>query len=294
MAADQNAHADAGNVDRDSHRQPKIVVDDPEDFAKTRQLRAIFDARDDYIQARRAANRAQEDGELSLMQKSKRIFRHMQDFAITIEPLLKQYDAGREIWTETEYSLNGKVTTAGEVKSFTEGIAYAEQIIQNADKIKQSAEETEYTDDADSLFGDDLDEARRLLSKLPSENEDYDSSHPAFTHTTLGHLKQNPGAEDVKGSIKEEFRDFATSWGWSVTGVKSLVERTPKVEFATTQTNTYKTTAPPQQISDAAVRDMQDFMREIGLGVQFDEEQQTKIDDDLLHEVDEWRQKNIN
>ena len=48
-----------------------------------------------------------------------------------------------------------------------------------------------------------------------------------------------------------------------------------------------------QETSDTAFRDLQDFIREIGLGVQFDTTQQTKIDDDLLEEVDAWRRTNV-
>jgi hypothetical protein len=294
MAADQKPRPDAGSGDGGSDRQPKIVVDDPEDFAKTRQLRAIFDARDEYIQARRNANRAKEDREITYIQRNKRLFRYMQDFAITIEPLLKQYDAGREIWNETEYSIDLTVTTAGEIPSVHDSIQYCRQIIESADQIKQAAEQTGYADNAGDTFAGDIAKAHELLNKLPAEGEDFDGTHPAFVRRRIGGPVTNPTVDDLKDSIKEEFRTFATSWGWSVTGLKSLVKRTPKLEFPTNQTNEFKTTAPPQRVSDAAVRDMQDFMREIGLGVQFDETQQTKIDDDLLDEVDQWRQKNVN
>lgn len=295
MAADQPPRPDAGSDDRDGgDRQPQIVVDDPENFAKTRQLRAIFDAKDDYIQARRDADRAYEDDEISFADKHKRIFRHMQDFAMTMEPLLKRYESGREIWEQNEYSVSRAFTTGGKVRSFKESVELCQQIVQNADQIEQIAEQAGYTSDADGAFEDDVREAQRLLSKLPNEADNVDGTHPAFKKRRLGGPKRNPGLEDVKENIKEEFRVFATPWGWSVTGLKSLVRSTPKLEYRTGQTNTFRRIVPPRKVSDKAFSDLGDFIAEMGLGVQFDETQQTKIDDDLLKEVDQWRQTNTN
>jgi len=50
----------------------------------------------------------------------------------------------------------------------------------------------------------------------------------------------------------------------------------------------------PRQIIDNAVTALENFVRDIGMDVEWDEEeQQTKIDRDLLEEVDEWRQQNV-
>jgi len=50
----------------------------------------------------------------------------------------------------------------------------------------------------------------------------------------------------------------------------------------------------PRQIIDNAVTELENFVRDIGMDVEWDEEeQQTKIDRDLLEEVDEWRQQNV-
>jgi hypothetical protein len=87
---------------------------------------------------------------------------------------------------------------------------------------------------------------------------------------------------------------MVTSWGWEVQGLGRLIEKTHKLKYRTKNSrNQFGSTPPTQQISDAAFRDLQDFLREIGLGVRFDEEQQTKINDDLLEEVDEWRRQNV-
>jgi hypothetical protein len=104
--------------DAQGDRQPKIVVDDPEDFAKTRQLRAIFDARDEYIDARRDANRQMEKRKIKFSDRNRRVFRHLQDLAMTMEPLLKSYDAGREIWEKNTYSVGSRFCPQKNLLSF--------------------------------------------------------------------------------------------------------------------------------------------------------------------------------
>lgn len=259
MSTDDRLNPDAGGSDDTESEQPKIVVDDPEDFAKTRQLRAIFDARDDYIEARRDANRLCEDGELPFTDRNRRLFRHLQDLAMTIEPLLKSYDAGREIWEENTYSTDSSFVAADELYSF-EG-AY--------EKIKFDVEESKAT--AEKTRGEKL-----LKDYEKEQNKGF---------VTRGKLDK----------IKAEMRKMCTTWGWEVQGLGKLIEQTHRLKYCqNARSNKFGTTAPPQKVSDAAFRDIQDFIRQIGLGVQFDTEQQTKIDDDLLEEVDTWRQQNVN
>ena len=278
MSSDDTPRPDAGTGDVDSDRQPQIVVDDPEDFARTRQLRAIFDAADDYIQTRRDANRAHEDGDIGFPEKDRRIFRYLQDLAMRMEPLLKQYDAGQEIWTEREYKVDDKKLVAkGGIPDFVDAVRYCESIVENADQIDHDAAE--------------LREATRLLDQLP-DDDDHTRSHAAPGGRRRS---QRQIGGRVSTSIKNDVRQFATDWGWRVSGLESLVDGTPTLEFYNPSRHPYvHTTVPPQDVSDAAFRDLQDFLREVGLGVQFDETQQTKIDDDLLKEVDQWRQTNIN
>lgn len=261
MSTDENRHPDAGSEDGSESGQPKIVVDDPEDFAKTRQLRSIFDARDDYIDARREANRLCEDGELHHTDRNRRIFRHLQDLAMTVEPLLKSYDAGREIWEESVYSLDGNFVAADDLWSFEE--AYRDIESKSGESDRRSAPKTR---------GD------KLLKKYQDEKQ-------SQSYTITNGLDK----------IKAEMRVYVTSWGWEVEGLGELIRRTHRLKYCKTlRKNDFGTTTPPQRVSDAAFRDIQDFIREIGLGVQFDTEQQTKIDDDLLKEVDTWRQQNVN
>lgn len=258
MAADEPPRPDAGS-ESDSNDQPTIVVDDPEDFAKTRQLRAIFDARDDYVQARRDANRLIEDKEIDFSTKNKRIFRHMQDFAMAMEPLLRSRDEGLEIWDERTYTVEGTFVKKSELSSFEEAFR----------ALKRTVAETPVPP-----------------AKLKQLLEKYEEKRNRGTGLGTG--------TDTK-EAKKEIRVWATDWGYEVDGLSSLVESTPELAYPVSfGKNQFQTTAPPQTLSDAAYRDLQDFIRQIGLGVQFDETQQTKIDDETLREVDQWRQENIN
>jgi hypothetical protein len=262
MAADPDPRDDP---DRSDDQQPTIVVEDPEDFAQTRQLRSIFDARDDYVQARRDANRLCEEKEISFPQKNRRIFRYMQDFAMAMEPLLKAHEPGGEIWEERTYSLDRNFTADRNSTSYREAV---ELLVKCADGQSDRV---------------DAETARSLLDQLQRDRPRSD----------VPYSKRNyPDRRKASSELKQEIRIKATDWGWQTDGVGSLVKKTPRLWYKTTKTNKFKTTAPPQMISDAVFRDLQDFIRQIGLGVSFDEEQQTKIDDELLKEVDEWRQKN--
>jgi len=257
MSSDETPHPDAGGQDGDRAEQPKIVVDDPEDFAKTRQLRAIFDARDDYIEARRDANRLQEDGELSFTDRNRRIFRHLQDFAMTMEPLLKSYESGRDIWENNTYSVDANVVAASELPSFDEAW----------EELNDFAKITDPNGTPKTAAG-------RLIIQYKKEKE------KQFSYDT--------------GGIEADIREYATSWGWEVEGLGELIKRSHNLRFRTKRgRKDFGTTAPLQETSDTAFRDLQDFIREIGLGVQFDTTQQTKIDDDLLEEVDAWRRTNV-
>lgn len=254
MAADETPHPDAGNADRDGSAQPKIVVEDPEDFAKTRQLRSIFDARDDYIDARRSANRLYEDGELSFSSRNRRIFRHLQDLAMMMEPLLKSKQIGREIWNQNSYGVKDNFCADSDLASADEAVQFTKR-----------------------LAGKGSESAKQLLEKYDDKGN-----------------SRRPALFDKRDRIIAEMRVFATSWGWEVQGLGKLIERTHKLRYQKNNSKReFGTTAPVQEISDAAFSDLQDFIRQIGLGVQFDSEQQTKITDEVLKEVDQWRQKNV-
>ena len=255
MASDQPPSPDAGGSDDEP---AQIVVDDPEDFAKTRQLRTIFDARDDYIDARREANRDHEDGELTFPQKNRRIFRHLQDLAMTMEPLLRSQDEGREIWNDRTYGVDRQMVAESDLPSFREAYQALQEVVNDS---------TLPTGDIDNL-----------LERYKQRKENQTISF---------------GNNIQLDEIKRQIRQRATDWGWETEGLSSLGESTPTLTYPVEHGRKgFATTAPPQEVSDKAFRDLQDFIRTTGLGVKFDEEQQTKIDDDLLKEVDQWRQQN--
>jgi len=68
-----------------------------------------------------------------------------------------------------------------------------------------------------------------------------------------------------------------------------MMKQTPRLAYLTTSDD-IKTSPPPQRLSDEVFRDVQSFVDDIGLGFNVSEEQQTKIDADLIKELNEWRQ----
>jgi hypothetical protein len=236
--------------DDEADEQHRIVVEDPEDFAKTRQLRSIFDAVDDYVDARRDAKRAREDNEIDFETMHGRIFRYAQDLAMTMEPLLKSSEEGRSIWTQRTYQLSGAVRKS-ELLGFEKAYHRCKTLAEDGD-----------ADAADAV-------------------ESWGQEDSGFSHR--------------KDEVKNQVRTVATSWGWEVEGAEKLIKRTPKLVYpkSTSRGVKFKYSPPPDAISNKLFRDLQDYLRQMGLGVQFDTEQQTKVGDDLLEEVDEWRADNL-
>lgn len=228
----------------DSQQQPQIVVDDPEDFAKTRQLRSIFDARDSYVDARRDANAEYEDGEKSFANKNRKIYRAVQNFAIAVEPLIHQHDA--DIWTNKTYKLE-QWARDDDVKSLDAAKAYWRR--HDPDVLDALAD-----DSGGSRLG---------------------------THS--------------HGRSKEDVRII---WGASNTtvefsGVREIVDHIPRLKYLKSHKKGIGKSPPPQRLSDEVFRDLQGFIDDVGLGFDIENTQQTKIDDELLQEVDEWRRRNI-
>lgn len=331
--SDEPPHPDAGSDDSDSSDQPKIVVDDPEDFARTRQLRAIFDARDEYIQQRREANELLERGEIQSLRRNKHVFRHVQDFAMTMEPLLKSSDSGMQIWEESKFSINSHVVAADELAT----VADAKQhLIKKArEHVSPEVRESELrtmlpmnADLPDSVF-------ERLASEFGAQSgteavrvdggqmdaqtvQNLSSGDPLKTNLRqlTGALQQQYQArqpdpnidynrlirgllelvEDLRRhqrrGFKQAVRIAATDWGWTAEGVQEIVQDRCKLAFP--KDPGFGRSPPPQEISDEVFRELNGYIDELGLGVQFGEEQQTKIDDETLRELDQWRKENIN
>lgn len=232
-----------GDVE-DGEPQPQIVVDDPEDFAKTRQLRSIFDARDAYVDARREANELQEEGEITHPEKHKRIFRHAQDFVMALEPLLRKHDA--EILTDKTYRLDS-AAWKNDIASAEDAIAYCRE------------------------------NNPEMLQKYQDKKKPADSF----------------GTNTAATKLRNRMVWAASDTGVEFDGLQELISRTPRLKYLRADEKDIGTSAPPQWLSDEVFRDLQRFIDEIGLGFDMKETQQTKIDDDVLKELDQWRSQNI-
>ena len=326
MSSDEPPTPDAGGGDQ----PPQIVVDDPEDMAKTRKLRSIFDAADDYIEARREANELHDTGQIDFATKNKQIYRYMQDFAMQLEPLLISYDEGTEIWEERTYGIEDKpFVAAGELLSPDEAVS---EYVDFVDDHLSGA----VTDDDLRIILEiaDLDvpasrlkeaiEDMRPAEKQPQRPEPAISVEQALqmkhvdaaqiaaanSQQTTQRKQPSPDAERIVSMLKSQtrpsswvsrddkfsykLREAFTDWGWEVQGLKNLIDDIPKLAYPKAgHKKEFGHTAPLEEVSNAAYRDMQQFLDDIGLGVQFDETNQTKVGDDLLEEVDDWRADNV-
>ena len=283
---------------RGGDQPPQIVVDDPEDMAKTRKLRSIFDAADDYIEARREANELHDAGEISFATKNKHIYRYMQDFAMQLEPLLISYDEGTEIWEERTYRIEDKrFVAAAELLSAEEAVsAYVNLVDQQLsgavtdDDLRIILEIADLDVPVDRLK-QEIEEMRPAETQ-PRQQPSPDAERIVSVIKSLSRPSSWVSTRDDKFS--NNLRESFTDWGWEVEGLRHLIDDIPKLAYPKGgHKNEFGHTAPPQEVSNAAYRDMQGFLDDIGLGIRFDEEQQTKIDDDLLKEVNDWREENI-
>lgn len=238
MSFEQTRSGDTQENNQNQTQQ--IVVDDPQDFAKTRQLRSIFDARDQYTAARRDANRACEEREIDFGTRNARIWRHMQDFAMAVEPLFKQHDSGQQIYEKKEYSLDTWAKSS-DVVDLKEAIKYCRE----------------------------------------KEPELYQKAKNSDVRQRFGN--------GISSKFEAKLRWAATPKGVNFRGIQSMMKQTPRLAYLTTSDD-IKTSPPPQRLSDEVFRDVQSFVDDIGLGFNVSEEQQTKIDADLIKELNEWRQ----
>lgn len=332
MAAGDPPTPDAGPGDNRDGPDREIVVSDPEDFAKTRQLRTIFDALDDYRDASREVEQKHRNNELGLGVRNKIIFEYMQDVAKAVEPLALSHQKGLKLWKEKTYSYDGTVVhklgsagsedarepmkrlvekhvtgrpTKAELNKITSSIGFTleDSALQKIEEhFAAEAEKTANTStqEVQRLLTADADKLRRIsMGRVESELETVSAPEPTAT--------LSPQPEEIVDSIYQaiehasrgkertaryKLRVFATDWGWETTGISSLLGGTPTLVFANSSEKEFRQTAPPKEVSEEVVRDIRILIQEAGLGIDFNEEQQTKIDDELLEEVDGWRDEN--
>lgn len=230
--------------------QPQIVVSDPEDFARTRQLRTVFDARDDYQQKKvEIMSERMDDSE-----RKKRIWKLMQRFAMAVEPLADKHQEASRFWTEKTYKANG-FAFVNNVAGKDKALAFVQE--------KRPAEYEEYQD----LRSEKQRESDRILRKRLSD--------------------------DIIQQLNK-IRWLATPRPAKFDGISDMLDKTPAIAYLSdSKTNDIESTYPPIELSDEVWRDLNTFIDRIGLGFDTETTKQTKIDDDLLSEVEEWRQTNI-
>jgi len=198
--------------------QQDIAVADPDNFARTRQLRSIFDARKNFIETRRNARALMQKEEIKKPKKNDRIYRALQDFIVLIQPVFLQDPAGRQLLEEEKIVVSGCC--------------------------------------------------------LPTELPESDDERLARRQKAIA---QEKGVFDGPGLY--------------FNGAASIINSEQRVIYPTS-TELMKC-LPRERFSFRVFGRIQKIMSDVGLGVDTSEEQQTKITDDLLKEVDQWRKQNV-
>jgi len=308
---------DAGGGGSEKPPEQNIVVNDPEDFAKTRQLKSLFDDRDKFVKSREMAQ------EEARHKAAGPIFHNLQDYIMAAEPLLRSSEKGEEVLNERTYTTDNRFVSRAKLLSFEQarrsltkavmdrvtppvspaqvhtllhrmGVDLPEQLIEEKFKEARSATAAATA----SVFDSHSDVPARVnLSRLKTDIERLGGRSVASAQVEVlmellfGEIE---GAElDWKRRQKAKIRGAATDWGWSVEGAASLTGEIPVLAYRKKHSHEFGTTAPPPWISNEVFVDVQSAITDLGLGVSFSEEQQTKIDSDLLKEVDQWRRENV-
>jgi hypothetical protein len=211
--------------------QPTIVVDDPDQFSRTRQLRSIFDARQDFVDTRRESRNLLQGRKISLRQKNERLFRAIQDFVILLEPVLWNSEEGKAVLNE--------------------------QIFESKNCCR--------------------------LTELPTKSE-----LKEMEMVSVGTTSEKKTVRKSQQTVGKD-KDLFTGVRWK--GANSLINETGLLAYPQ-RDRVVLHTPPREQILVRAFQALNSAMGSVGLGVDTSEEQQTKIDEDLLKEVDQWRKKN--
>jgi hypothetical protein len=203
--------------------QQDIAVADPDNFARTRQLRSIFDARQNFIETRRNARALMQKEEIKKPKKNDRIYRALQDFIVLIQPVFLQDPAGRQLLEEEKIIVSG-CCRPSELPELDAAVADGNERLARRAKLGQK-------------------------------------------------------------------KDVFSGPGLCFNGAASIINSEKRVVYLTS-TEPMKC-LPRERFSFRVFGRIQKIMSDVGLGVDTSEEQQTKITDDLLKEVDEWRRQNV-
>lgn len=235
-----------------------IVVSDPEDFARTRQLRSIFNARDHFIEERRRAEQAAQDGELSAPQKRKRVYQAMQDLVIAIEPLIHEHEDSDWYLAEKEYQIPG------------------------------------------ACWRSDIPDKEQLAQVVP---EEYQKQQRIAKRGPMGSTMNNVNLSDEQLSSLRQ--SAASALGLFdepliINGMQTVAQDVIDVVYPYSERigrssrSRLHVSAPKTHFAVQVFRDCQTILTDVGLGVELrEEQQQTKITDDLIKEVQQWQDKNL-
>jgi hypothetical protein len=225
--------SDAQNQNQNRQDRPQIVVDDPDQFSRTRQLRSIFDARQDFVDVRRESRNLLQRHEITPRQKNQRLFRALQDFVILVQPVLGNSTEGKAVLDEQIFEAEGccrltQLPTKAELKEM----------------------------------------------EIPEQTMRVQKTHQ------VRKLQQKVGKE----------QNLFTGVQW--TGANSLINETGLLAIPQRNGEVF-VTPPRERLLVRVFQSLTSAMGSVGLGVDTSEEQQTKIDEDLLKEVDQWRRQNV-
>ncbi len=225
--------ADAQNQNQNRQDQATIVVDDPDQFSRTRQLRSIFDARQDFVDVRRESRNLLQRHEITPRQKNQRLFRALQDFVILVQPVLGNSTEGKAVLDEQIFEAEGccrltQLPTKAELKEM----------------------------------------------EIPEQTMRVQKTHQ------VRKLQQKVGKE----------QNLFTGVQW--TGANLLINETGLLAIPQRSGELF-VTPPRERLLVRVFQALTSAMGSVGLGVDTSEEQQTKIDEDLLKEVDQWRRQNV-
>lgn len=244
--------------------QATIVVDDPEDYARTQQLRAIFDSRRQYRDVRSDASDAQKAGEISKAHRDRLVFDALQELIFEIEPLLKEHDEGTNLWYNREYQCKQPATIPQKTVSFKQAVSML-----SIEQITSLLPSHSYT----VIYPDESDEQEE---------------------PTIEFGGGGPGVTGLNESNKQTLQHAATDLGTAkLIGLKDVADGVVWA-FKNRGREAFRRGRPSVAVSDAVYRDCAQFIQDIGLGVDLEEQtNQTKITDDMIEEVEQWRQNNI-
>lgn len=239
--------------------QPEVVAEDPEGYAQTEQLRAVFEARKQFFRVRRQAR----EHTLALNRGSNRavvpsvtpdgafqIFTALQEVVLAVEPLL---------------AATGEHETLLEKEPFE---------IPNAELI------------------DNIPTFREAEKIVPREL-DKNFGHLEAIKDSKGNIKPRELSERQRRRLrmsaarKKDLFGGVTLEGIRVFGTREIVLAVPRGKSWSAQ-------APPAETSIEVFSRCQRELSELGLGFDLsEEEQQSRVDIELLEEVQEWREDNI-